>query len=99
MRRLEPIVLVAEMTRADDATLVVLDLQHREAGEVHRIARVIEQVCAVAALQRRNPKPVVRRHGACQRGGAQTHARALVSHVSRVRFAGAAHDLFPTEAA
>src|SRR5207302_824666 len=61
--RLEPIVFVAEVPRAHDAALIVLDLEHRQTGEVHRSARVVEQVGAVAPLQHRRSESVVRGDG------------------------------------
>jgi hypothetical protein len=40
-------VFVAKVAGADDAPLGVLNLQHRQPGEAHRRARVVEQVVPI----------------------------------------------------
>ncbi len=71
------IVFVAEVPRAHDATRLVLDLQQREPGESHGVTGVVEQVGALAPLQRGYAKPVVLTDGLAQRGEPQPDPRAL----------------------
>src|SRR5256884_7129001 len=51
-RGVGPIVLIAEMPGAHDAARLVLDLQQREPGELHGVTGVVEQMRALAPLQR-----------------------------------------------
>ena len=78
--------LVPEVTGADDPVIAILNLEHREAGETHRRARVVEQIVPfrLDAGDRREAKPVVVQQRALERrqplGNAGTLAREIFAN-------------------
>ena len=79
--RLETVELVPEVTRADDPPAVVLDLKHRQPREPHRVAGVVQQVGAVAALKGRRTEPIVAGDRVAQRVQAAGDPGALLFEI------------------
>ncbi len=71
------------MSGAHDATVAVLDLQHREPGQAHRVPRVVEQVGPLSrsTLEDRRPEAVVRDRRLAQRPQAARDAGALALQI------------------
>ena len=67
--RLDAAMLVPEVTGAENPVVAILNLEHRETGETHGRARVVEQIVPfrLDAGNRRETKPVVVQKRALER--------------------------------